>query len=303
MKKNYIKKNIIGFIVGVILCMGSLVYAAVTFPSNDVSYDNTESGLSSTTVKGAIDELYTECTKEPTAGETIIENAGLEKDPYECRYFFTGANPNNYITFNGENAGWRIISVECDGTIKIIKNNSIGNMAWDSSGSNNWARPASLNTYLNGTYYNGLNSTVQSQIVAKDWNIGAVTYSDSNMTNQINNENVTKWNGKIALVTMSEYIRSNSNKSSCGTFSLYNSNYSSCKNTTWIYNSSYYLWTLSPNSVISSGLYCGFYVNQDGLVYNDGVGGNNDVRPVLYLSSEVKIIGGDGSKNNPYTLE
>ena len=68
MKKGYIKKNIIGFIVGVILCMGSLVYAVVTFPSNEVSYDNTESGLQSTTVKGAIDELYTECTKKPLAG-------------------------------------------------------------------------------------------------------------------------------------------------------------------------------------------------------------------------------------------
>ena len=29
------------------------MYAAVTFPSNDVTYDNTQSGLQSTTVKGA----------------------------------------------------------------------------------------------------------------------------------------------------------------------------------------------------------------------------------------------------------
>ena len=137
MGKYYIKKNIIGFIVGVILCTGTFVYAAVTFPSNEVSYDNTESGLSSTNVKGAIDELYTECTTVP-AGDQIIENAGLEKDEYECRYFFTGANPNNYITFNNES--WQILSVECDGSIKIIKKDNIGNMAWDTSNNNNWAR-------------------------------------------------------------------------------------------------------------------------------------------------------------------
>ena len=30
-----------------------------------------------------------------------------------------------------------------------MRNNSIGNQTWNSSNSNNWARPASLNTYLN----------------------------------------------------------------------------------------------------------------------------------------------------------
>ena len=49
------------------------MYAAITFPSNDVSYDNSVSGLKSTSVKDAIDELYTECTKELTAGEQITE--------------------------------------------------------------------------------------------------------------------------------------------------------------------------------------------------------------------------------------
>ena len=229
----------------------------------------------------------------------IIENAGLEKDPYECRYFFTGANPNNYITFNGENAGWRIISVECDGTIKIMKNESIGNPAWDSSNSNNWARPASLNTYLNGTYFNGLNNAAKSQIIAKDWSIGAGLYGDSNIINQINNENSKKWNGKIALVTMSEYVRSNSNKSSCGTFSLYNSNYNSCKNTTWMFYSINWWWTLSPRSGYS---YYVFYVDRDGYLRNNDADITDiAVRPALYLSSEVKLSG-SGTQSDPYVV-
>ena len=300
MKKDYIKKNIIGFIVGVILCMGSLVYAAVTFPSNEVSYDNTESGLSSTTVKGAIDELYTECTKEPTAGEIIIEDAGLEKDPYECRYFFTGANPNNYVTFNNETAGWRIISVECDGTIKIMKNESIGDMVWDSSSSNNWARPVSLNTYLNGTYYNGLNSTAQSQIVAKDFSIGAVTRDNNDLSSQVNDENSNKWNGNIALVTVSEYIRSNSNKSSCKSFSLNSKNASTCKNTTWMYIHDDW-WTLSSVadffnfsfSVSASGDFGQNYVSYDTHRYA--------IRPALYLSADVTLTG-SGTPADPYVV-
>ena len=112
--KERIKKVVFGylpgFVLGVVSAAVVVVYAETYFPSNQVTYDNTASGLESTNVQGAIDELYGVCF--PSAGDQVIEDAGLEKDPYECRYFFTGANPNNYVTFNGETAGWRIISVE-----------------------------------------------------------------------------------------------------------------------------------------------------------------------------------------------
>ena len=302
--KEFIKSYAIGLIVGIVVSGTISVIAATYFPSNDVTYDNTESGLASTNVQGAIDELYGVCTAEPSAGETIIEDAGLEKDPYECRYFFTGSNPNNYITFNDEPAGWRIISVECDGAIKIMKTgdiNTSNNIAWDNSGNNNWARPATLNTYLNGTYYNGLNATAKSQIVAKDWSIGDVTYGNNDLADQINDENGTKWNGKVALVTMSEYLRSNNNKSSCGTFSLYNSNYSSCRNTNWMYiNDSW--WTLSPDADSAGNDV--FVVGYGD--FGSGIGGagrmNDAVRPVVYLSSEV-TLSGSGTQSDPYQIK
>ena len=299
--EEFLKKYLIGFILGVVSAGVVIVYAETYFPSNDVTYDNTESGLTSTNVQGAIDELYGVCTAEPPAGEQIIENAGLEKDPYECRYFFTGANPNNYITFNDEPAGWRIISVECDGTIKIMRTASIGNQYWDTSGSNNWARPATLNTYLNEDYYNdSLNETAKSQIVAKDWGIGAVTVNNNDLATQINDENGTKWNGKVALVTVSEYLRSNSNKNNCGSFSLNNDNYNSCVNTGWMDTTTVsYWWTLSP---FAGPSHISFYVFSNGIVGGNSVGTSYAVRPAVYLSSEVKITGGNGSQNNPYTL-
>ena len=172
MKKDYIKKNIIGFIVGVILCMGSLVYAAVTFPSNEVSYDNTESGLSSTTVKGAIDELYNECILEPPASDTItdllISNPDeLYKDEHgDIRYY--GANPNNYISFNNEL--WRIIGV-INGKVKIIRNESIGEYDWDLNYSNDWNN-ASLKNYLNVDYYNSINKNYQKMISLETYYFG-----------------------------------------------------------------------------------------------------------------------------------
>ena len=304
--KEFLKKYLIGFIFGVVSACTISVIAATYFPSNDVTYDNTESGLTSTNVQGAIDELYKTCTTEKVdvGGieiPVVNEGDGLYEDEYEeGRYIYKGANPNNYVTFNNEQAGWRIVSIEPDGTIKIMRINSIGDQYWDEHGSNNWARPASLNTYLNGTYYNGLNSTAQSQIVAKDWSIGAVTYDNNNLATQINNENGTKWNGKVALVTISEYLRSNSNKNSCGTFSLNNDNYSSCVNTGWMDNNDFW-WTLSPNSGGSSS---SFFVHLSGIVNYSPISSRRYlVRPVVYLSSEVKIIGGNGSQSNPYTFE
>ena len=300
--KEFLKRYLIGFIFGFVSVGIVAVYAETYFPSNDVTYDNSESDLTSTDVQGAIDELYGVCTAEPPAGEQIIEDAGLEKDPYECRYFFTGANPNNYITFNGEKAGWRIISVECNGTIKIMRTASIGNQAWDSSSNNNWARPASLNTYLNNTYYNGLNSTAQSQIVAKDWSIGSVKWGNNNLATQITNENGTKWNGNIALATISEYIRTNNNKSNCGSFSLYNDNYSSCLNTGWMDTTTVSnWWTLSPNdgdSFVALDVSSGGFINGASFV-----SGSNAVRPALYISSDTKITGGTGTQTDPYTIE
>ena len=299
--KDFVKKYLIGFILGVLSAAVVVVYAETYFPSNQVTYDNTESGLSSTNVQTAIDELYNTCFPK-TSGDQIIENAGLEKDEYECRYFFTGANPNNYITFNNEKAGWRIISVECDGTIKIMRTASIGNIAWDTSHINNWARPATLNTYLNSTYYYELNNTARSQIVASNFSIGAVTYGNNNMSTQVSNENATKWYGNIALPTVSEYIRTNSNKSSCGTFSLINDNYTSCVSTGWMDTTSVPYWWILPSMADAS--YGAFYVDSRGAVsyYGSVSITSNAVRPALYLSSSVKLSG-SGTSSNPYTIE
>ena len=297
--KEFLKKYLIGFILGVLSAAVVVVYAETYFPSNQVTYDNTESGMNSDNVQTAIDELYNTCFPK-TAGDQILEDQPLEKDPYECRYFFTGANPNNYVTFNGETAGWRIISVGCDGTIKIMKTvdiNTSDTLAWDSSDSNNWARPASLNTYLNGTYLNSLSSEAQGQIVAKDFSIGVISRNNNDLADQVNDENSKTWNGKIALPTLSEYLRTNSNVN-CKTYQLYDSNYSTCKNTSWISfgKESWRLLTTEGYSV--------FYISSTGELFT--LGANNSgfsIVPTFYLSPEIQITGGDGSKSNPYIIE
>ena len=306
--KEFFKRYLIGFITGIVVCGGVSVIAATYFPSNQVTYENAASGMKATDVQGAIDELYNICFLPKTGGDAILDDVdivnsgdGLYKDEYEDgKYTYKGANPNNYVTFNNEKAGWRIISINSDGTIKIMRDASIGDMVWDSSNSNNWARPASLNTYLNSTYYNSLNSTAKSQIVVKDFGIGAVTSANNNLRTQIKDENSVKWNGKVALATASEYIRSNSNQSSCGNMNqLWTS--SSCGDTTWMYNGINW-WMLSSDSMYSYSVYFVISNGNIGHSFNS----NNikyAVRPIIYLSSSVQITGGDGSKSNPYIIE
>ena len=57
--KEFSKKNLIVFVIGITLLTVVGVKAITYFPSNQVTYDNSVSGLKSTEVQSAIDELYT----------------------------------------------------------------------------------------------------------------------------------------------------------------------------------------------------------------------------------------------------
>ncbi len=311
--KEFLKKNLIGFILGVVSVCTVSVIAATYFPSNDVTYDNKESGLSSTDVQGAIDELYLTCTAEKVdvGGKDVIvvdKGDGLYADEYEeGKYTYKGANPNNYVTFNNEKAGWRIISINSDGTIKIMKDGNINtsdNIAWDELGVNNWNRPATLNTYLNGDYYNSLTSTAQSQIVEGTYYAGGVTDDNNDMQDQISDEKAVTSKVKVALPTLSEYLRANSNKEQCGTFSLVRNNHFTCRNSDWMINKYIWVWwTLSPVSDTYEDV---FYVSDTGNVIDSATYGASTadlaVRPAITLSSEVQITGGIGTESDPYIL-
>jgi len=119
----------------------------------------------------------------PPASDTLLENVvtegdGLYEDPTEAgRYVYRGTNPDNYITFNGEEAGWRIISVENDGTLKIIKNDSLGQAKFDLAGGR-----------YNGSYCNdrtygcSIWGSASTMLDASGNNVGSITKSYSGGT-------------------------------------------------------------------------------------------------------------------------
>ncbi len=107
--------------------------------------------------------------------DAIIEHDGYTeaqlKEFQQSELRYAGPDPNNYVTFNGEEAGWRIIglvnvktSSGIEQRVKLIRRTSIGEYSWDSStsgvnngyGINEWSQ-ADLKTLLNDYYYNSLN--------------------------------------------------------------------------------------------------------------------------------------------------
>ena len=248
------------------------------------------------TTKGNIKEKIVDITQD-----IVTSGDGLYEDVYEKGwYVYKGTDPNNYIKFdNGEM--WRIVSKEKDGTYKIIKNDLLKIQEWDITGgtygSNNWSRPADLNAYLNGEYYNSLDSSIKSYAVSHNWGIGAVTYNNNDLTSQINDENNTTWNGEIGLISASDYLRANTNTEQCGTHKLNQENPSICKETNWLFAEDY--WTISAYAsddhhvfiIHSSGGLDTYFANYQ----------EKQVRPALYLNFDVKITG-KGSINEPYKI-
>ena len=305
--KELSKKYLIGFILGIIVSGAISVMAATYFPSNQTTYDNTNTELKSENVQDAIDELYGVCFP-PKGSDTITDLLPdnpdeLYKDEHgDIRYY--GANPNNYVSFNNEL--WRILGV-IDGKIKIIRNESIGSMGWNSTFNNNWNN-SSLKSYLNGDYYNSIDSTYKSMISEETYYLGgAISSNDTTLTasgyydterdgSQVYSGNPASTTQYIGLMYPSDYGYAAG--SSCLSTALYRYN-RSCKNSDYLFSGAneWLQAPLSGNSNSATGL------DSTGYVYGNGrLTYSYAVRPVLYLTSETQITGGDGSSSNPFQL-
>lgn len=183
--KKILKNRILFFILGGLIFGTIGVSAATYFASSDVTYDNKESGISSTNVQGAIDELYSACfPPSQSAPDTIIyllpnKPDELYKDEHgNIRYY--GANPNNYVSFNNEL--WRIIGV-IDGKMKIVKCISIGEEQYGNSAYySNWDDSV-IKTFVNNTYYNSIYVTYRNMISEETYYLGGpIYYNYANLT-------------------------------------------------------------------------------------------------------------------------
>ena len=141
-----------------VLANATTVETATETISNLVSGANT----SSTDVYTVPDKTSDSCTYTLAYDGTSDNN---------LRY--VGANPCNYVTFNGEKAGWRIIGIlnTPEGQrMKLIRTDFLGKYSWDNKasgtgsstseyGSNDWTDSTLKEVLNNGAYYNKTSGT------------------------------------------------------------------------------------------------------------------------------------------------
>ena len=103
MKKRINKEIIIVAIISILFLMMSIVYADYLYNSNQVSFNNNNTTLSSTDVQGAIDELYNKCSNLPEVGSCPegYECTELNKVTYNAnRGTFSGGGTTNNVYYS-----------------------------------------------------------------------------------------------------------------------------------------------------------------------------------------------------------
>ena len=202
-------------------------------------------------------------------------------------------------------------------------------------GSNDWSDSA-LQIVLNeGAYWNrtsgecpyggsgattscdftntGLTEEAKTMISDAKWSLGGSSSSSnipssfytSERGTDVYTNRPTEWTGKIGLMYASDYGYATSGGSSTDRETCLNTallnwyDYDDCFNNDWLYNSSNTQWTLTPRS---SNSYTVFIVTSTGSVRYTYSNVSHAVSPALYLNSNVKISGGEGTIDSPYQL-
>ena len=268
---------------------------------------------------------FNSATEEQQKEAWVHTHPETEQTDALTDYRYIGADPNNYVTFNDET--WRIIGVFTvdDGTgnveerIKLIRDESIGNIAWDSNYTNDWPNATSNANLNSGDYWtNSLGSDAKSLIDNTVWYLGgSSSYNDITASMFYERERgttvysgiSTSWTGKVGLMYPSDYGYATSggtttDRNACLNEVLHNwdaSDFSDCKNNDWLLSSEFQ-WTLTSLTSYSGYV---FHVESSGLLTSGNSAYNliSRARPVVFLKSSTKIVDGNGSSSNPYILQ
>ena len=281
----------------------------LTFTPNTTSYPLLSSKITATTV---------------AQGNEGAVNEG------DVGYRYEGTNPDNYVWFNNEL--WRIIglvptktSSGTENLVKIIRNESIGGLAYDakSSGYTGAWGSNTLYTLLNSYYYGKLDGTDTAycygyQATAKAkcnytsiginasdyygsmvknvyWNTGASGYNvtaSAAYTAEIATQTVT---GYIGLMSASDYGYASSGSHTTSMYSYDNATHTLGN---WLYGNGYEWTSIQYSSSTNDAL----SVDSSGNVVYYNARRGYAVRPVLYLDSSVYVVNGSGTESDPYIL-
>ena len=299
-----------------------------------VEVDSVDSTTCTVNFKDNINETFAnyliskECSSTPTSDDAA-KNCLVNENGYR----YEGKNPNNYVLFNDEL--WRVIGVfsmetasgNTENLVKLIRNDTLDGLAWNSSSNNNWSS-AKLQQTLNNGYLNatdstcnfykeytktcyfsetGLNSTSRGMIESVVWNLGgtsstsatADTFYTAERGTTVYSGRPTIWTGKVGLMYPSDYGYAVLASSCARTTNLGDYDSTACAGNNWLKTGSYQ-WTITPSSSLSASV---FYVNVIGILDSRTSVGGSGARPSIYLKSSIVVLGGDGSRDFPYVIK
>ena len=260
---------------------------------------------------------------------------------YDTGYRYEGKNPNNYVYFNNELWRIIGVfdstshGVSNTNLVKIIRNDSIGGYAWHKSDTNDWPN-SSLYHLLNDYYYTATDGTSSSycyqyldtvtgncdytQIGLQTdyrnmvqtnttWYLGggglgsssnptSTYYANERDSSKIYSGRSPSTTGNVGLMYASDYGYSVLSSSCTRTTNLGSYNTNACAGNAWLKKETYE-WTITPFSGNSTRVW---FVSNSGYVLYNGAYNGYVSRPVLYLKSDVTVMGGDGSLDNPYRI-
>ena len=202
-----------------------------------------------------------------------------------------------YVNFDNEL--YRIVGIE-NNTTKLIKVDHVSNEEKStltkqfSSGSTIYGSETTdkyWDYYLNNTFYNNISYSYQQMMVKGTYYLGTVAYPTSSApsasyksgicataSNTVPTSTCTKtttrWTGYVGLPRMGEMFAINVDN---------------------IEFNSIYLITPETSSSI-------YYIDAYGSMRTDSIDNDKAARPTIHLSSNVKIIGGDGTEQSPYEI-
>ena len=139
-----------------------------------------------------INKIATEYIIELYNDEEKRTANGLEKDTTsDANIRYAGANPNNYVEFNGE--AWRIIGV-FGSNLKLVRDDILTEYSFDNKttaqgidtnyGTNDWTK-SYLREFLNDYYYGGKTITCHSETSGSTATNATITCPDINKINDI----------------------------------------------------------------------------------------------------------------------
>lgn len=225
-------------------------------------------------------------------------NDNLVNSNLDYSYRYTGDNPSNYICFGTDDEVcsidnlYRIIGV-IDGKVKIIKDSSIGPIAFDETATNHFIN-TSMYTYLNETFYNTFSEVWQNKISTNTYYVNGIVLDTNNTIKDIYDLEMNNLGSivecKIGLMYVSDY--------NYGSMVSNWNDYSLISNNNWL-NIGIDNWLLTRNSGDNNSNY---YINSSGIVSSATVEQTYFIRPVFYLDSTISITGGNGLETNPYRI-